>query len=40
MDKQHPGLYVVRILHAIDGDGDFCHANSSPGEQDVFLVQT
>src|SRR6266496_2273725 len=31
MDKQHPGLYVVRILHAIDGDGDFCHAISSPG---------
>jgi hypothetical protein len=36
MDKQHPGLYVVRILHAIDGDGDFSHAISSPGEQDVF----
>jgi hypothetical protein len=36
MDKQHPRLDVVRILHAIDGDGDFCHAISSPGEQDVF----
>jgi hypothetical protein len=29
---------VIRILHAIDGDGDICHAISSPGEQDVFPV--
>src|SRR5262249_60297199 len=36
MDEQHPGLHLVRILHAVDGDGDFCHAISSPGEQDVF----
>jgi hypothetical protein len=36
MDKQHTGLDVVRILNAIDGDGDLCHAISSPDEQDVF----
>jgi hypothetical protein len=40
VDKQHPRLDVIRILHAIDGDGDLCHAISSPNEQDVFLVQT
>jgi len=40
VDKQHPRLDVIRILHAIDGDGDLCQAISSPDEQDVFLVQT
>jgi hypothetical protein len=40
MDKQHSRLDVIRILHAIDGDGDLCHAISSPDEQDVFLLQT
>jgi hypothetical protein len=40
VDKQHPRLDVIRILHAIDADGDLCHAISSPDEQDIFLVQT
>jgi hypothetical protein len=34
VNKEHPGLDVIRILHAIDADGDLCHAISS---QDVFL---
>jgi hypothetical protein len=38
--QQHPGLDMICILHAVDGDGDLCHPNSSPGGQEMFLVQT
>src|SRR5271165_1872797 len=29
--EQHPGLDVIFVIHAVDGDGNLCHSFSSAG---------